>query len=384
MNSFENIRAGVIGTGFIGPVHIEALKRNSVAVTAVCDILDKAQSVARRWSIPEVYDATDWAGLIKSPNVDVVHITAPNKYHYQMALAVINAGKHCICEKPLSMDKKESSKIVAKAKSSKKVFAVNYNVRFYPAVLYLRRLVAAGELGEIIHVNGSYFQDWLFKETDYNWRLLPSEGGKSRAVADIGTHWMDTVSFILNSRISSVFADLSTWHKERKRPVGEVQTFSAGAKSQGEYVKYKIKTEDFASILLEFGNGARGDLAVSQVAAGRKNCIRIEIYGSKKSAWWNSEEPEVIHFGNRDLPNETVIRATAPFREWLERLDFPAGHLEGFPDTFKMLFRAVYGAITGCEGERLFATAYDGHYEIAVCKAILQSNKEKKWIKVKP
>jgi predicted dehydrogenase len=226
-------------------------------------------------------------------------------------------------------------------------------------------------------------QDWLFKETDYNWRLLPQEGGKLRAVADIGTHWMDTACFILGTEIKSVLADLGTWHKTRKRPLGEVQTFArAGAGMR--YASYPVRTEDFANILLQFRNGACANLAVSQVAAGRKNCIRIEIYGSKKSAWWCSEEPETLNFGNRDTANELAVRGTPAFGpDTAPYLDYPAGHVEGFPDTFKMLFRSVYGAVLNRDKrERLFATATDGHTEVVVCEAILQSNKEKKWVAV--
>jgi predicted dehydrogenase len=251
-------------------------------------------------------------------------------------------------------------------------------------VLSLRRQVERGELGDIIHVNGSYLQDWLFKATDYNWRLLPKEGGRLRAVGDIGTHWMDTVSFILGVGIQSVFADLATWHKTRKRPLGEVQTFAtAGARMN--YAAYPVQTDDFASVLLRFANGARGNLGVSQVAAGRKNCIRIELYGSKKSAWWCSEEPELLHFGNRDGANETVVRATPAFGDGATGLmDYPPGHVEGFPDTFKMGFRNIYTAIAGGPGERLFATARDGHQEVAVCEAILRSNQTRRWTSVPP
>jgi len=256
-------------------------------------------------------------------------------------------------------------------------------VRFYAAVLQMRQLVASGELGEIIHVSGSYMQDWLFKDTDYNWRLLPTEGGKLRAVADIGTHWMDTVSFIMSARIQSVFADLATWHKTRKRPLGEVETF-AKAQPNRKYASYKVGTEDFASVLLQFSNGARGNLAVSQVAAGRKNSIRIELYGSKKSAWWCSENPEVLLFGNRDYPNEVAFRATSTFAaEVMPFMDYPAGHVEGFPDTFKMLFRSIYGAIIGAKSKPLYATAADGHNEVAVCEAIMASHKARGWEKVK-
>jgi predicted dehydrogenase len=375
----RQLRAGVIGTGFIGPVHIEALRRVGVQITALSDLPERVEAAAEKHNIPHAFG--DYRDLVRSPDVDVVHITAPNRFHCEMALATLKAGKHCICEKPLAMNTRETTKIVSAARAAGTVFAVNYNVRFYPAVLELRKLVERGELGEIIHVNGSYLQDWLFKDTDYNWRLLPDEGGKLRAVADIGTHWMDTVSSILGAKIESVLADLNTWHKTRKRPLGEVQTF-AKTNNSVRYASYKVQTEDFASLLLRFSNGAQGNLAVSQVAAGRKNCIRIEVYGSKKSAWWCSEHPEQLEFGNRDRGNETVIRATPAFGDGASGyMDYPPGHVEGFPDTFKMLFRNVYGAISEeGEQERLFADVTDGHQEVAVCEAILKSNKAQAWV----
>ena len=374
------IKAGIIGTGFIGPVHLEALRRLGVPVTALCDLPQRAKSAAERYGIPEAFG--DYRELLRSPNVDVVHIASPNRFHAEMSLAALRAGKHVVCEKPLAMNTRETGQIVKLARASGRVFAVNYNVRFYPAVLALHRAVARGELGDIIHVNGSYMQDWLFKDTDYNWRLLPQEGGKLRAVADIGTHWMDTASFILGAKIKSVFADLGTFHKTRRRPLGEVQTF-AKADAKVRYAAYKVRTEDYANVLLRFANGARGNLGVSQVAAGRKNCIRLEIYGSKKSAWWCSEAPEMLHFGNRDDANATAVRATPAFGDGAAGfMDYPPGHVEGFPDTFKMLFRNIYAAIAGGKGERLFATANDGHQEVAVCEAVLKSHQSRSWVEV--
>jgi len=378
--NLTELRAGVIGTGFIGPVHIEALRRLGVQVVALCDLPGRVESAARKLGIPQTF--SNYRELIRSPDLDVIHITAPNRFHCEMSLAALEAGKHCVCEKPLAMNTSQTAEILKRARKSGTVFAVNYNVRFYPAVLQMRQLVARGDLGEIIHVNGSYMQDWLFKETDYNWRLLPEEGGKLRAVADIGTHWMDTVSFILGSRIRSVLADLSTWHKTRKRPLGEIETF-AKTDTSVRYASYPVKTEDFASVLLGFANGARGNLAVSQVAAGRKNCIRVEIYGSKKSASWCSENPEILCFGNRDGASEVAVRGTPVFGpDVAPYLDYPPGHVEGFPDTFKMLFRSVYSAIAGLPAEKLYASAEDGHLEVAVCEAILASNKTRAWVKV--
>ncbi len=377
----QSLRAGVIGTGFIGPVHVEALRRLGVAVTALCDVGDLATAAAERLGIPHAF--SDYRDLLACPEVDVVHITTPNRFHCEMSLAALRAGKHVVCEKPLAMNSSETARIVKAARASGRVLAVNYNVRFYPAVLQLRRVVARGELGEIIHVNGSYMQDWLFRDTDYNWRLLPHEGGRLRAVADIGTHWMDTVSFILGSRIASVLADLATWHKTRRRPLGEVQTFTK-ADARVKYVTYRVRTDDFANVLLRFANGACGNLGVSQVAAGRKNCIRVEIYGSRQSAWWCSEEPETLVFGHRDRANEAAVRATPAFGDGAAGfMDYPPGHVEGFPDTFKMNFRAIYSAIAASgKGPRLFACAEDGHQEVAVCEAILESHRSRSWVKV--
>jgi len=380
VRQINQIRAGIIGTGFIGPVHIEALRRLGVRVVALCDLPDRVQAAAAKHGIPLVF--SNYQEMLRSPEVDVVHITTPNRFHCEMALAALRAGKHCICEKPLAMNTGETARIVAEAAKARTIFAVNYNVRFYPAVLQMRQLARAGDLGEIIHVNGSYMQDWLFKDTDYNWRLLPREGGKLRAVADIGTHWLDTVSFILGARIQSVFADLGTWHKTRKRPIGEVETF-ARADAKLRYHSYPVKTEDFGSVLLRFSNGARGNVAVSQVAAGRKNCIRFEIYGSKKSAWWCSEQPETLGLGHRDEPNQVSFRATPEFGPGVRPfIDYPPGHVEGFPDTFKMLFRSVYNAIGKAPGERLFAGVQDGHQEVAVCEAVSRSHVEGGWVRV--
>ena len=381
MASIVSLRAGVIGTGFIGPVHVEGLRRLGVSVTAICDVGDLAAKAAARLAIPNAF--SDYHDLVACPDVDVVHITTPNRFHCEMSLAALRAGKHVVCEKPLAMNTRETARIVKAAQASGRTFAVNYNLRFYPAILQLRRLVERGEMGDIIHVNGSYMQDWLFKDTDYNWRLLPEEGGKLRAVADIGTHWMDAVSFILGAPITSVFADLNTYHKQRRRPLGEVQTF-AKASAKTKYATYDVQTDDFANILLQFDGGARGNVAVSQVAAGRKNSLRIEVYGSKKAAWWCSEEPEQLHFGNRDGANEIALRATPAFGDGaLGFQDYPPGHVEGFPDTFKMNFRAIYGAAAGVtSGPPLFASVEDGHQEVAVCEAIVKSHKARAWAKV--
>lgn len=381
--SITSIRAGIIGTGFIGPAHIEALKRIGVQVSAIVDN-ERAKIVADKWGVPFAITDLDHKKLVTHPEVDVVHIASPNKLHAQHAADALKAGKHVICEKPLAMTSKETAQLLklAEARPSQ-VFAVNYNLRFYPAVIQMRAAVQRGDFGQIFHVNGSYMQDWLLKDTDYNWRLLPNEGGALRAVSDIGTHWMDAASFILGDKISEVYAQLETLHKTRKRPLSEVQTYSkAGADIK--YATYPVETEDYAAVLLRWGTGTFGSVNVSQVAAGRKNCLRLEIYGSKKSACWNSEEPNSIQYGSRDGANELSLRGSPGFQDDIGGYsDYPGGHAEGFPDAFKMNMRAIYGAISnGKMGPVPYATVEDGHHEVKVCDAILKSSKTRKWVKV--
>jgi predicted dehydrogenase len=389
----HHMRAGVIGTGFIGPVHIEALKRLGVQVTAICGSTKNAQATARAWGIPEVYGDYDYEAMVRSPQVDVVHITSPNKVHIEQSLAALRAGKHVVCEKPLGMHTRETARLVeAVRKAGRKgpVFAVNYMCRFFPAVLQMRAMVQRGDLGRVMHVQGHFFQDWLLKDTDYNWRLQASEGGKLRAVGDIGTHWIDAVSFILGARARSVFATLETFHKTRWRPTGPVQTF---AKVDPKTMKpYKVDTEDFGSVLLKYGKAKGHDYAqgvhvnasISQVAAGWKCSLYLGIYGTEGSVQWDLQHPNEISVGRRDEPNQILQRGTAGFSEDVAGFtDYPGGHAEGFSDSHKMHYRAVYQHIaSGRKTPVLFATVEDGHHEVELCEAILKSDRAKAWVKV--
>lgn len=384
----HQLRAGVIGTGFIGPVHIEALKRLGVQVTAICGSMKNAKATAAKWGIPEVYGDYDYRAMLASPNVDVVHITSPNKVHVEQSLAALAAGKHVVCEKPLGMTAKETAKVVAAVKKKNApIFAVNYMCRFFPAVLQMRALVERGDLGQIIHVQGHFFQDWLLQATDYNWRLLASEGGKLRAVGDIGTHWIDAVSFILGAKAEAVFAHLETFHKTRYRPTGEVQTFAK--LDPKTMLPYRCDTEDFGTVLLKFGkaahgfaNGTHANASISQVAAGWKCSLALGIYGTKGSVRWDLQQPNEILVGRRDEPNQILQRATAGFSEDVAGFtDYPGGHPEGFPDSHKMHYRAVYQHIaSGRKTPVIFATAEDGHHEVKLCEAILQSSKRGSWV----
>jgi predicted dehydrogenase len=380
--SITSLRAGIVGTGFIAPVHIEALRRLGVQVTAVCGSTANARATADKWAIPEVFGDYDHRAMLALPNVDVIHITSPNKLHVTQALDALAAGKHVVCEKPLGMDPQETARVVKAAAKAKTVLAVNYNCRFFPAVLQMRAAVQRGDLGRIIHVQGHFFQDWLLKETDYNWRLLASEGGKLRAVGDIGTHWIDAVSFILGAQVESVFATIETFHKRRKRPRGEVKTFAKV--DPKTMVSYPVDTEDFASVLLRYENGVHANAAISQVAAGWKCSLALGIYGSEASMRWDLQQPNEILVGRRDEPNQVLQRGTAGFYEDVAHFtDYPGGHPEGFPDSHKMNFRAIYEHIaSGRKTPLLFATAADGHHEVKICEAVLKSAAAGRWTRV--
>ena len=266
----DSPRVAVIGGGFIGPVHIEALRRIGIEVVGLLGSSpDRARGVADRLAIRRVYGDLD--DLLGDPAVGSVHITSPNAHHFEQARRALESGRHVVCEKPLAITSAETSALRALAEARpRQAAAVNYNVRYYPLCFEMRDRVARGDLGRILSVNGSYTQDWLLLPDDYNWRVEPDGGTNLRAVADIGTHWMDLAQFVLARPIRSVLADLATFHPVRHRPVGPSETFTGPGRS-GETRAVPITTEDHAAVLLRLEDGVRGVFHVSQVTAGRKN-----------------------------------------------------------------------------------------------------------------
>ena len=380
----HDIGVAVIGAGFIGPVHVEALRRLGLPVRGIlgCDRAE-SQRACESLGLPKAY--ADLDEVLADPQVQAVHVAVPNVLHYEFARRAIAAGKHVLCEKPLAMTAAQSGELVELAKGKRLAAGVCYNVRFYPLNLEARDRIARGELGRIFAVNGSYAQDWLFYDTDYNWRVLADQGGALRAVADIGTHWMDLVSSVTGLRIEAVLADLATVHPVRKRPKGEVETFSGKLAGPRETEPVAIDTEDYGCVLFRFQGGARGSLWVSQVTAGRKNCIRYEIAGSKSSLAWNSQSPNELWIGHRDQPNESLIRDPAQLGPLARPYaNYPGGHNEGFPDAFKQCFRAFYSYIAAGDftAEPLFPTFAQGHREVLLCEAILKSHRQECWINV--
>lgn len=378
------IRSAVLGGGFIGPVHVEALRRIGVEVAGLLGSSpDRARPLADRLGIGRVYRDLD--DLLADKTIQVVHVASPNGAHFEQARSLLERGLHVVCEKPLATTSAETRLLRDLALSRPdQASAVNYNVRFYPLCHEIRARIARGDVGRVLSVTGSYTQDWLLYPHDYNWRVTADGGSNLRAVADIGTHWMDLAQFVTGVKIRNVFADLATFHPTRFRPVGPSDTFTGARAATGEPVP--ITTDDHGAVLLRFDGGARGLFHVSQVTAGRKNRVVLEVAGTEGALAWDSESPERLWVGHRDRPNELLARDPSLMTASAGAIShYPGGHAEGFPDTFKQLFLAVYRWIGDDEkSARAFPTFDDGHREVVLCEAIARSAREETWVEVDP
>jgi predicted dehydrogenase len=377
----SNIGVALIGTGFMGTVHTEALRRVGVRLVGILGSTpEKSHAAAERWGYERGYASLD--ELLADPNVHAVHVNTPNRLHLPQTLACLTAGKHVMCEKPLGMDSKESQQLVAAAEAHPHLATgVNYNNRFYALCQEARQKVQIGEVGRLFHVTGSVTQDWLVHNTDYNWRVLSEEQGTLRALADIGSHWLDLIHFVTGLEIEAVCADFTTVHPIRQRPTGEIDTFATASATNTEPIP--ITTDDYGAVLIRFTNGTRGCFFVSQVSPGRKYRVSFELAGQNATLAWNSEDCESLWTGRRDAPSTLERRdpARAPFGA----SDYPAGHAEGYPDSFKLCFRSFYNYIASGDFSNVttpkpYPTFHDGHRDNLLCDALIESQKKGAWV----
>jgi len=378
----KRFRVGVIGVGFIGAVHVEQLRRlGNVDVVALVKKKDP-QGVADTLCVPKGY--SDHREMIDKENLDCVHVCTANDTHFPMADYALDKGLHVVCEKPLCISSAEAEKLVKKAKEKGLINAVNYNYRYYPMPYQMREMIRAGELGEVYTINGGYIQDWLYYDTDYNWRVEPALSGDTRAFSDIGTHWLDLASFITGLKVTEVFADFVTFHKTRKKPLKPVNTFSGMALRPEDYEVVPIETEDYCNVLFRFENGARGCCNISQVCAGKKNQVLMSISGSKCTLNWDSENSNSIWVGRRETYNGECVKDPSILKPATQAITgYPGGHVEGFPDSFKQNFVKIYKAVSeGKQTEGEYATFEDGLKEMVICEKVFQSAKEGRWVKI--
>jgi predicted dehydrogenase len=379
----KKIKTAIIGTGFMGKVHAENVRRlGNVEIAAVAASSDdKARQFGQ--SIGVERTTGDYRTLLADPEIDAVHILTPNALHYPMCKAAIAAGKHVLCEKPFTMTAAEAKELVDLAAGAKIVNAIQHNLRYYPVVQQIRRMIEAGDLGEVLIVQGTYSQDWLLYETDWNWRIESKANGALRAMGDIGSHWMDMIQHLTGQRITALCADLATFFKTRKRPKGSIETFAGKTLNPEDYQPVDIDTEDYGAVMLHLGNRARGAFTVSQMSAGRKNMFTFDIYGTKAGVSWNQERPDELWIGHRNTPNSVIVKdGSLLYPKAAAYADLPGGHSEGYDDTHKQVFKHFYARVADPSAPVDYPTFEDGLLGMQLLEKVLESSKKNGWVKV--
>ncbi|MGP4079444.1 Gfo/Idh/MocA family protein [Pseudalkalibacillus sp. R45] len=383
----KQIKAGIIGTGFSAMSHLEALKRlpNVEVVAIASSELSKAEKVANQYHIDQAYDDVDH--LINDPEVQVIHNCSSNFLHFPFNRDILLAGKHLLSEKPLAMSSEESKELKELANKHNLIAGVCFNYRHFPMVKQMKDDLSSGQQGRVHLVYGGYVQDWCLYETDYSWRMDAEKNGPSRAIADIGSHWCDTVQYILGKKIVEVFADLKTVHSTRQRPKAEVQTF--GKSNSVDTEEVQIDTEDYGSVLVHFEDGIHGVFTVSQVSPGRKNKFYFDIATAHATYSWDQEQPNRLWIGQRNEPNKELVKDPALLSpEAASLAHYPGGHQEGWPDGLKNLMLDFYEAINqkednvDLENETSFASLAEGHRIMQLIEAILESHETKRWVQI--
>jgi len=367
-------RAGIAGLGFVGILHLEALRRlGNVEVVAICDSFD-VENRGKKLFVEKTY--SDYKQMINNENLDFIHICTPNNSHFEIAKYAMDHNVNVVLEKPMTYTIDEAKELYFLSKEKDLLCAVNYHNRFYSGPAYLNSIIKKGEIGDVIAVTGYYIQDWMLYDTDYSWRLNVEESGKTRVVADIGSHWIDLVEYMTGLTVEEVFADFKIVYPIRKKAIGHIESFST--ESTNEYQEIKIDTEDIATLLIRFNNGAIGNAIFSQSFSGKKNNVEVIIAGKKASAEWSLSRSADVTIGHRLKPNETVTKDFIMMKELAETFDYPAGHQEGYADQFKQVFKQIYSG----NKLNLTATFYDGLRQMIINERIYESAKTQKWVKI--
>ena len=370
------LRVAIAGTGFIGAVHARSARLAGARVVGIAaSSLESARLAATALGAERAFDTAE--ELAASPDVDVVHVCTPNHLHVPLALAALAAGKHVICEKPIALDADGARELVDAASASGRLAAVPFVYRYYPTVREARERVRTGETGAVRLLHGTYLQDWLLRPADDNWRVDAHLGGASRAFADIGSHWCDLAEFVSGHRIARLSARLLTALPERVA-AGSKAFAADGAEGEPR----AVTTEDAALIQFETDGGALGSAVISQISAGRKNRLWLELDCAEEALAFDQEQPETLWCGRREAV--TVLRRDpATLTPAAARYAFlPGGHPQGYADCFDAFVDEVYGCIAKgapLEGMPTFA---DGLRAALITEAVLASAREERWVDV--
>jgi predicted dehydrogenase len=370
--------AAVIGAGFAGAAHVEALRRvPGVRVAAIAaSSPDGAAAAAGRLGIER--STGDYRELVADPGIEVIHNCTPNDLHLDVNMAALEAGKHVLSEKPLGLDADETGRLVAAAAEAPGTTGVCFNYRHYPMVAEVRERLGRGPAPHL--VQGTYLQDWLLGQDDWNWRLEPERAGAARALGDIGSHWIDLIQYVTRRRIARVHGRTGRLHETRRRPSERTLTFERGG---GGSKPVEVRTEDYATVLLELDGGCPGVLTVSQVSPGMRNRLSFHVDTADAAYLWNQERPNRLWIGRRDGPSEEVVRDPAALSPPAARLaHYPAGHQEGWPDALRNLVDDFYARVRDPGRSSDVATFADAHAVTVAVEAILQSAGEGGWVDV--
>ena len=376
------IRVAVIGTGYIGPVHIEALARISgIKVTAVVDsTLELAQRTAERYNIEKACE--DYKDVINDPDIDVIHNCTPNKYHYSITKEAMEKGKHILSEKPLAMNRHEAKELVEIAEKNNIITGIDFCYRYFPVVQEMAVRIRRGDLGEVRMASGTYFQDWLSNPGDFSWRLMRSESGESNITADLGSHWFDLVQFTTGLKVTEVIGDFASLIPVRQKPKRQVLAFEDVKDVETE--DFPAELEDYSAVLFRLSNGAPGSFTTSQACAGRKSDTEFQIYVDKCSYAWNHKHSTELWVGYREKPNEMLIENPVLQDESTAKYaSLPAGHPTGYHDAVLNLFQDYYDAVKGSETSPVARPTFEtGYEEMKIIDAIVESNSKRQWVSI--
>jgi predicted dehydrogenase len=377
------LKTALIGTGFMGKVHAENLRRlGNVEIVAVAGSShERAREFGNSIGVNRV--TGNYQELLEDSTIAAVHVLTPNVLHAPVCHAALKAGKHVLCEKPFTVSLHQARELVDLAAETGLANCIQHNLRYYPVVQQIRRMIEAGDLGEILIVQGTYSQDWLLYDTDWNWRVDAKENGALRAMGDIGSHWMDMIQHVTGLRIAELCADLGTFHRTRRKPKGSVETFAGKQLQASDYETVAIDTDDFGSVLLRLGDRARGAFTVSQMSAGRKNQFTIDIYGTESGVSWNQERPDELWIGQRNSPNQIIVKdPTLLYPQAAAYADLPGGHSEGYDDTHKQVFKRFYARVADPVAPVDYPTFEDGLLGMHLLEKIAESAKQRGWVTV--
>jgi predicted dehydrogenase len=372
-----SLKAAIAGTGFIGRVHARSARLAGAQLAGVAaSSPESARAAAAALGADRAFDSAE--EMVRDPDIDVVHICTPNHLHLPLAEAALAAGKHVICEKPLALDAAGAQRLVDAASDSGLHAAVPFVYRFYPTVREARERVAGGQTGPLRLLHGTYLQDWLLRPGDDNWRVDERLGGASRAFADIGSHWCDLAEFVSGHRIVRLSARMLTAVPERFSAAGRKAFASDGVGGEAR----PVATEDAVVVQFETDVGAIGSVVISQISAGRKNRLWIELDGAEETLAFDQEHPEELWCGRREA--ETIIRRDpATLSPPAARLAFlPGGHPQGYADCFDSFVADFYGGIrsgSAVDGMPMFS---DGLRAALITDAVLTSSREERWVEV--